>query len=117
MIPLIPKDPMNGLERAYAQRLEFMRSAGELIAWKFEPFRIKTPGGTYYKVDFFLVYEDRFEIHETKGFWRSRDRVRFREAAAVLPWFEFLGVTWEGDRAYNRGEWRWERFSLALRSE
>lgn len=110
MKPIFKPDKMNKLERAYAQRLDFMKNAGELIAWKFEPFAIILPGGTRYKLDFLLVFEDRFEIHETKGFWRSRDRVRFREATAVIPWFNFYGVQWKGDRKYHKGEWTFEKF-------
>ena len=52
----------------------------------------------------YSLTQDLLEIHEVKGHWRSRDRIRFKVAAEMNPWFRFLGVMRE------HGEWIYERF-------
>ena len=114
---------MNKLEARYAQQLELLKRADEIIDWRFEPVRLRigtsgnkgTPSA-FYKIDFLVVkplitgtgniilgaYE--FEFHETKGFWREAARVRIRVAADLYPWWRFVGVQ------FKKGEWIYEEF-------
>lgn len=87
------KRGMNGLERAFAQHLEFRKQAGELVWWGFEPIRIRLADGTFYKPDFVTVDANgRTEVWETKGFFREAAKVRIRVAAENFPWPFFIVV-------------------------
>lgn len=95
MRPLPIKDKMNRLESRYAQDLEFKKRAGEIIDWRYEPFNLRLADNTYYRPDFLLVYPDRFEIHETKGFLRDDANVKIKVAAAQFPWMKFKMIFWD----------------------
>jgi hypothetical protein len=42
-----------------------------------------------------VVYVDRFEIHETKGFLRDDANVKIKVAAAQFTWFKFKMIFWD----------------------
>ena len=103
----ITRDPhqgMNKTEAAYADRLDLLQVAGELIAWSFQPERLrlsyasvpgekKSSGGAFYTPDFRVVMSDRsIEFHEVKGFWRTAAKVRIRVAADLHPMYRFVVV-------------------------
>ena len=125
-------DRMDALERDYAQYLDYQKLEGEIHDWRFEWFRFilyhGLPGEqreASYKMDFLIVkhvpyleffqsYQlkpgillpawDKLEVHEVKGYWTSRDRIRFKVAAEINPWMKFYGVQ------RVKGEWEYEAF-------
>lgn len=97
----------NGLESAYAQYLEGLLYAGEILLWMFERVRLTLAGRTTYLPDFFVVRADgAAEFHETKGFWRDDARAKIKIAAQEFPCFGFVAV----QRNKNTGAWEFERF-------
>lgn len=102
MKPLPPRQRMNRTEAAYATRLEMLRRAGEIVDWGFEPIKLRLADRTWYTPDFLVVFADRFELHEVKGFWRDDARVKWKVAAELFPWFQFVAVT------RKRGQWQFE---------
>ena len=78
---------MNDTERAYALFLELCVRDDTLVAWDFEPERLRIGDGAYYTPDFRLVYPDGVvEFVEVKGRGRGRggaDIAHCEEAAAV----------------------------------
>ncbi len=95
---------MTQLERRYADRLELLKAAGELLEWRFEPLKFRLAKRTWYTPDFLLVYSSRFEIHETKGWWEDDARVKWKTCAELYPWFHFVAVT------EKKGEWVYEHY-------
>lgn len=88
--PLDQGDGMNKTERRHSFLLELWKREGKIIAWRFEPFRLRLAKGSFYKPDFLVVFLDHFEIHETKGgFAREASTVRLKVAARLFPWFRF----------------------------
>lgn len=91
--PLTPTPPkQNKTEAAYDNYLHLLKLAGEIIDYKFEPLRIRLADLTTYTPDFLVIYSDRLEFHEVKGFWRDDARVKIKVAAEQYPWFVFLAV-------------------------
>jgi uncharacterized protein YwgA len=83
-------DEMNKTEARYANHLEVLKHAKEIIDWKFEKIRFKLAEKTTYTPDFFVTYPDRFEFHEIKGYRTGRhahSNVKFKTAAMMYPWF------------------------------
>jgi len=93
------------LEYAYAEILDKMRLAGEIVNWYYEPFNIRLADNTFWKPDFLLVFPDRFEFHETKGWWRRDARAKIKIAAKIYPYFKFVGVQLENK------QWKFEKFN------
>lgn len=96
MKPILPgTEGLNRLEARYAQELELMKRAGVIIDYKIHPFGLRLADKTFYHPDFMLVFPDRFEIHETKGFLRDDANVKIKVAAAQFPWMKFKMVFWD----------------------
>jgi len=88
----MPGRKMNKTEAAYARLLEAKKHTGEVLWWAFEPINIRLADNTFYKVDFLVLLADmRLEAHETKGFWTDDALVKFKVAAAILP-FPFKAI-------------------------
>ena len=101
----LPRGTMNKTEQAYADRLECLRRAGEVLWFKFEPVKWRLADATFYQPDFMLLTKDGFlELHEVKGFWEDDARVKIKVAASLYP-FRFIAVTKAGDG------WKTEDFS------
>ena len=83
-----------------------MQGKGEILDFRFEPFRFILAPKTTYLPDFLVVTHKWLEIHEVKGFWRDDARVKIKTAAALFPWFRFLAVTLD-----NKLGWQFERFN------
>jgi hypothetical protein len=99
MKPLAVKLKMNKTEAAYADQLELQKIAKIIIDWRFNAVRFRLADGAYYKPDFLVVMEDRFELHEVKGFFREAAKVRIKTAAHLYPWFAWKVVR------YKKGAW------------
>ena len=92
MRPIIADPKMNRTEARYAQLLDLRKMAGEIIGYVYEPMGLKLADKTYYHPDFMVIFRDRFEFHEVKGFWRDDARVKIKIAAERFPWFGFVVV-------------------------
>jgi hypothetical protein len=104
MKPITRTSGMNRTEAAYAMQLEALKQAGEVRDYLYEAVTLKLANDTRYTPDFFVVYPDRFECHEVKGFWRDDARVKIKVAAQRFPWMRFLAIQW-----VNK-EWKIEEF-------
>ena len=61
---------MNKTEAAYAQHLEALKQAGEVLWYKFEGMKFRLANNTTYAPDFAVLKNDNsMEMHEVKGFW------------------------------------------------
>lgn len=84
---------MNSLETAWSKELEMLRLAGEVLAWKFEPMKLRLAKKTFYTPDFMVVHKDlHISFDETKGFWQDDARVKIKVAAKDFPWFKFRAI-------------------------
>lgn len=97
MRPIFFNPKMNKTESKYCQKLELLKRAGEVIDYVFEPFGMKLTDKTYYHPDFLVVYKNRFEIIEVKGFMRDDAAVKLKIAKAKFPWFQFKLVIWNSE--------------------
>lgn len=87
---------MNKLESSYAAELEVMKRAGVILSYEYETISLRLANRTTYTPDFLVVYPDRMELHECKGFWRDDARVKWKVAADKFPWFRFVAVQRKG---------------------
>jgi len=90
---------MNRTEERYAQLLESMKINGEIWDWKFEAIKFILAPNTSYTPDFQVIYEDRCEFHEIKGFVREDAIAKFKVCAAKFPEFGFKMIKLE------KGNW------------
>ena len=96
---------MNSLERIYAGHLEGLLHKGLILAWEYEPIRLRLAEKTFYTPDFLVIgKEGQVAFEEVKGYWEEDARVKIKVAARLYPWFYFAAVTRE-----NR-QWKWEYF-------
>jgi len=79
--------------------------AKEIRAYHFEGVRLRLADNTTYTPDWFVVFDDHFELHEVKGFWRDDARVKIKVAAEIYPYFRFLAVT----RKSRKAPWNFEK--------
>ncbi len=93
---------MNKTEAAYAQRLELLKRAGEILDYMFEPLKLRLADNTFYTPDFLVVRTERLELHEVKGFWRDDARVKWKVAAEQYWIFAWAAVR------RKSGVWTWE---------
>lgn len=95
----------NKTEDAYAQHLELLKHAGEVLWFQYEAIKLRLADGAYYKPDYAVLMRDcLLELHEVKGFWREAARVRIKVAASIYP-FKFVAVK------KVKGGWEREEFS------
>jgi hypothetical protein len=95
---------MNGLETKYAQKLEAMKFAGEIVWFSYEPIKLVLADRTTYTPDFLVMLANGdIEAHEVKGFWLDAASIKIKVAAEKFP-FRFKAIT------YERREWVYEEF-------
>jgi len=90
--PLRRSSGMNRMEADYANRLEGLKQAGEILDYRFEAIKFRLADRTYYSPDFLVIFEDHFEVHECKGFWEDDARVKIKVTAETFPWFRFVAI-------------------------
>lgn len=101
---------MNKTEAAYAQRLELLKSANEIVDYKFEAIKLTLAKRTTYTPDFFVHNsDDILELHEVKGHWEDDARVKIKVAAQQFPQFKFIAVK-KGRKTKGEPEWVVEEF-------
>lgn len=77
---------MNKTEAAYAAILELRKRAGEIREYKYESVTFKLAPDTRYTPDFYVVFEDRIELHEVKGGLVREDAwIKFKLAVELFP--------------------------------
>ena len=88
--PVEKKNRMNKTETAYAEILEVRKREGEIKDYKFEEIILKLAPHTFYRPDFFVIFQDHFEVHEVKGAYIRDDAMaKFKIAADRYPFFRF----------------------------
>jgi hypothetical protein len=96
---------MNRTEAAYAEYLEALKHAGKVLWFKFEGIKLRLADDTFYTPDFPVMLADgTIEMHETKGFWLDKARVKIKVAASIYP-FRFIAV-----KRRKGGGWDEEEF-------
>lgn len=99
---------MNKTEAAYAQHLELLKQAGEIIWYKFEGMKFKLANNTFYTPDFTVQRANLvLEAHEVKGFWQDDARVKIKVAASEFP-VKFIAV--KAKTKKEGGGWQVEEF-------
>jgi hypothetical protein len=101
---LDPAAGMNGIERRYADELYKLQLAGEILAYEYEPIKLRLAKGTFYTPDFLVVYPDHFEFHEVKGYARDDAMVKVKVAARLYPWFRFVLVRYDKKKGWVKKE-------------
>ena len=75
---------MNKTEAKYAEHLELLKSNGQIVRWDFEPFGLRlSEEKCFYHPDFFVTYQDRFEVHEVKAFNKKAGAPLLKDDALV----------------------------------
>jgi len=108
----VKHEGMNGLERAYADKLDRDIAAGLVVWWAFESIKLlvaKDPSRpSFYKPDFMVQMADHsIELHETKGFMTEAARLRCKSAASVYP-FTFKLVRRRAKKDIKMGQSEWD---------
>jgi len=99
---------MNKTEQAYADHLELLRHAGQVLWFKFEGLKLRLADNTFYTPDFAVMAADGvMEMHEVKGFWQDDARAKIKIAADLYP-FRFQAIKAASKKA--GGGWDVERF-------
>ncbi len=99
------KGVMNKTETAWAWQLEAQKRTGDIVDYRFEPFKIMIAEKSLvctYTPDFLVVCEDHFEMHEIKGGGPVRDDaiVKFKMACGQFPWFRWKMIQ------FKNGQWK-----------
>jgi hypothetical protein len=101
----LPVGTMNKTEAAYARHLEWRKSQGEVLWYKFEGIKLRLADATFYTCDFAVLPKDGvLQMHECKGHWQDDARVKIKVAASIYP-FRFIAA-----RKVKDG-WEIEEFS------
>ena len=78
------------LENRYADYLELLKRAGEILGWWYESVNLKIGPGAWVHLDFLVWAKDGvLELRETKGYKERAGMVRLKAAAGIYP-FRFL---------------------------
>jgi hypothetical protein len=99
---------MNKLEAKYSEYLEGLKSAGDILWFKFEGLKLRLADNTFYTPDFFVMLADEtLECHECKGFMMEDANVKVKVAASMYP-FRFVVV--KANARKNGGGWNRREF-------
>lgn len=100
---------MNKLESRYAEHLEALKQAGEVLWFKFEGIKLRLADLTFYSPDFFVMLADEtLECQEVKGGPYMDDaRVKIKVAASQFP-FRFVTIRQLSKK--DGGGWKREEF-------
>jgi hypothetical protein len=99
---------MNSTERDYGAHLEALKSAGEIVWYRFEGIKFRLADKTFYTPDFAVMLADgTLQAHEVKGFWEDDAKVKIKVASAQYP-IEFIAVKRRAKK--DGGGWSVESF-------
>lgn len=85
-----PPGEMNKTEARYAALLERQKEMGEVVSWRYEAIKFRLAPKTFYTPDFYVVFRDRIEFHEIKGFLEEDAAVKFKVVAEQYPEYKWL---------------------------
>lgn len=86
-VPKVDERGMNKLEAAWDRKLEEMKRMRLIVDFRFEPFKLRLAGRTYYSPDFVVRRNDgSLAILEVKGFMRDDAAVKLKTAAEQFAW-------------------------------
>lgn len=103
---------MNKLERRYAEYLEELKQAEEIVEWRFECIKWRLADRTWYTPDFWVICSNlTAQVHEVKGFWEDHARVKIKAVAELYPEFTFVAVQWKSKEKGGRRQWLTETFA------
>ena len=95
----LPPGVMNKTEEQHAWLLEARKRAGEVVAYRFEPWSIHLAPRTHYSPDFLVILNDgTVEFHEVKAWMTDDAWAKLKFAAAMFPWFVFRLCLYEHGR-------------------
>ena len=99
---------MNKLEEKYSVYLDWLKSTGDVLWFKFEGLKLRLADNTFFTPDFFVMHADQtLECHEVKGFMMEDSNVKIKVAAALYP-FRFYVVKARPKK--DGGGWKREEF-------
>jgi hypothetical protein len=85
----LPAGVMNKTESAYAEHLEWLKRAGDVLWWRFEGLKFRLADKTFLTPDFtVMVRSGLIELHDVKGFVMDDANVKIKVAADQYP-FDF----------------------------
>lgn len=91
---------MNKTEARYAQQLDALKAAGEVLWWGFEVVKLRLAKRAWLTVDFLVQMADgSFELHEVKGrkgnrYFATEDgKLKAKFAAVTYPFWPFR-IVW-----------------------
>ena len=92
------------LESLYAMELQYLKEAGEIQDWRYEPVTLVIVDADgkrcRYCPDFLVLHNNgSIELVETKGFMREAARIRFLAARERYPFWRFTMIR------RNGGQW------------
>jgi hypothetical protein len=94
---------MNRTEAAYASHLDLLKTAGEILWYRFEGIKLRLADNTFLTVDFAVMMADgTLEMHECKGYMEEDANVKLKVAAASYP-FRFILVRKKAEK--DGGGW------------
>lgn len=88
------RNAMNKTERRWAQVLDGYMAVGMVKEYHYERFKLKIGKRCWYTPDFLVVFENRIEIHEVKGFWRDDARVKVKACRDLYPFYRWIAISW-----------------------
>ena len=84
---------MNATEQAFAQHLEMLKRAGEIVSYDFEKETFKLGKSCTYTPDFRVLLPDGSIIfYEVKGYWLDDAKVKIKVAAEQNRMYRFIAV-------------------------
>ncbi len=97
---------MNKTETRYAQHLELLKSAGEILWYRFEGVKLRLADKTFFTADFAVLDKSMVialhEVKGAKGIFQDDSKAKIKIAADLYP-FRFYVVYPEG-----RDRWKTE---------
>lgn len=77
---------MNKTEQQYAEHLEYLKSRGDVLWYRFEGIKLRLADNTFYSPDFAVMRSDgELQCHEVKGFMMDDANVKIKVAADQYP--------------------------------
>ena len=99
---------MNKTEAEYNAHLEALKTAGDIVWFKFEGMKFRLADNTFYTPDFAVMLADgQIQAHEVKGHWEDDARVKIKVAASLYP-IQFIAVQKRAKK--DGGGWATEEF-------